>query len=70
MPADGTDGPSDRERDVLLAFARGDPAKIIARALSISPKTVETHKYRGLSKLGLSGRSSLLSHALDHGWQL
>ncbi|MHA6345145.1 helix-turn-helix transcriptional regulator [Roseivivax sp. CAU 1761] len=66
----GTEGLSDREKVVLFAVARGLPAKRIAVDLSISPKTVETHTYRGLAKLGLQGRAGLVSHASEHGWHV
>ena len=42
-----------RERDVMRIVARGARNKEIARELAISPKTVEIHRQRGLSKLGV-----------------
>lgn len=65
----GCDGLSSRETEIMLAIARGNRPKQIAGALGISSKTVETHKYRAMSKLGLRDQSGLIAHALHHGWQ-
>lgn len=48
-----------RERDVLRHLARGYTYKEIARRLSISIKTVETHASAVLRKLQLSNRAEL-----------
>lgn len=65
---DDADGLSERETEVLQSFARGHNAKETARRLSISPKTVDTHRQRGMSKLGIAGRSSIVAYALDKDW--
>ena len=39
----------------------------IADALSISVKTVSTHKARILQKLGLGGTAELVRYAIEHG---
>ncbi len=57
---------SDREREVLLLVARGYTAAEIANQLSLSPKTVETYRTRGMEKLGLRSRAALVQYALDH----
>jgi DNA-binding NarL/FixJ family response regulator len=62
------DGLSDREREILLQVARGRTAKEIARMLSISPKTVETYRYRAMNKLGLSGRGAVYDYAEGQAW--
>jgi RNA polymerase sigma factor (sigma-70 family) len=54
-----------RERDVLRLIARGYSYKEIARDLSISPKTVETHVSAVLRKLQLSSRHELTVWAID-----
>ncbi|CUH80069.1 LuxR C-terminal-related transcriptional regulator [Tropicibacter naphthalenivorans] len=59
---------SDREREVIVRTARGQQAKHIAHALSISSKTVDTYKSRALQKLGLSSRAELVDHAIAQGW--
>jgi two-component system response regulator FixJ len=44
---------SRREREVLLALARGDAQKTIAYDLGISARTVEIHRARMLRRLGV-----------------
>lgn len=44
-----------REREVLRAFARGLPAKLVADLLQISETTVKTHKEHIVLKLGVQG---------------
>lgn len=70
QPADGDDAPhrrlSDREFDVFLRLAAGEPIAAIAAALRISPKTVSTHKFRLLQKLGLDTDRELIRYALRH----
>ncbi len=56
-----------RELDVLHALARGLPTKTIARELSVSPKTVEAHISRLLTKLGARNRAHAISAAQSHG---
>jgi two-component system response regulator FixJ len=41
---------TDRERDVLALLVAGDPNKIIAHKLGISPRTVEIHRSRLMEK--------------------
>jgi DNA-binding NarL/FixJ family response regulator len=50
-----------REREVMRLLARGYAYKEIARRLSISIKTVETHASAVLRKLQLSSRNELAS---------
>ena len=45
---------SNREREVLDCLARGSSNKVIARALDISPRTVEIHRANMMHKLGAS----------------
>ncbi len=54
-----------REQDVLRLIARGYTYKELARRLSISPKTVETHVSSVLRKLQLSSRHELTRWAAD-----
>lgn len=54
-----------REREVMRYLARGYAYKEIARRLSISIKTVETHASAVLRKLQLSSRNELARWAYD-----
>lgn len=57
-----------REEEVLRLIAEGYINKEIAARLSISVKTVETHKARAMEKLGLHSRAAIVRYALDQGW--
>jgi pimeloyl-ACP methyl ester carboxylesterase/DNA-binding CsgD family transcriptional regulator len=57
-----------RQREVLLHVARGLGDKEIARALQLSPRTVEMHVARALAALGARNRSEAVS--LAHHWKL
>jgi DNA-binding NarL/FixJ family response regulator len=59
---------SPREEEVLKEVARGYSNKEIAARLSISVKTVETHKSNVMEKLGLSSRAEMVRYALLQGW--
>jgi DNA-binding NarL/FixJ family response regulator len=54
-----------REQEVLRLIARGYPYKAVARELSISARTVETHVSSVLHKLQLSNRHELSRWAAD-----
>lgn len=58
---------SNREMDVLKLVALGHTNSEIAERLSISVKTVETYRARGMEKLGVSTRAQLVRDALTHG---
>lgn len=53
-----------REREILSLVARGLAAKQVARHLGISPKTVERHKTRIFSKLGVPNQAAAVSVGL------
>ena len=53
-----------REREVLVLVGKGLHAKEIARALSISPRTVEVHKAGIMAKLGARNVAELVRFAL------
>ena len=66
MPADpDLDQLSSREREVLRLIARGYTYKEVARRISVSPRTVETHVSSVLRKLQLSNRHELTQWAND-----
>jgi DNA-binding NarL/FixJ family response regulator len=53
-----------REREVLQLLAEGRSAKEIAAALSLSVKTVETHRSNLMRSLGLDSISDLVRYAV------
>ena len=55
-----------RERDVLTLLVEGQADREIAAALSISPRTVETHVARIIAKLGLHSRTAAVAYAVRH----
>lgn len=58
------------ERYVLRMIAKSMTSKQIAEKLSISPRTVDRHRYKAAQKLHLSGSYSLLRFALENRQQL
>jgi two-component system response regulator NreC len=65
--ATGWDQLSDREREVLRLVALGHTSAEIALQLDLSPKTVETYRGRGMTKLDLPSRAALVRFALSRG---
>ncbi|HZO74252.1 MAG TPA: response regulator transcription factor [Ktedonobacteraceae bacterium] len=61
------DGLTAREMETLLLVARGMIAKEIARALSISEKTVRNHISNIYRKLGIYDRSQVVIYAMKKG---
>jgi len=57
---------SDREFQVLQMIAGGRTVGEIAKRLSLSVKTVSTHKTRILQKMGFSNQAELIRYALEH----
>ncbi len=58
---------SDREQEVLQLVALGHTSKEIADQLTLSAKTVDTYRARGMEKLGLHTRAALVRFALANG---
>jgi DNA-binding NarL/FixJ family response regulator len=56
-----------REQEVLALLALGHTNAEIAEKLSISERTVETHRTNIMSKLELKSRAELVRFAIDHG---
>ena len=59
---------SEREAEVLRLVAWGYTNKEIAAYLSLSVKTVETHKMNLMEKLDLKSRVEVVRYALRQGW--
>jgi two-component system nitrate/nitrite response regulator NarL len=57
-----------RESTVLRLVAEGHVAREIAVELSVSAKSVETYKTRGMKKLGLISRPDVVRYASRQGW--
>lgn len=57
---------SDREFQVFQLIADGEKVGEIAKRLSLSVKTVSTHKTRILEKLGLSSQGDLIRYAIEN----
>ena len=58
---------SDREFQVLQTLAVGRSINDIARRLTLSAKTISTHKMRLMLKLGLGNNAELIRYAIRHG---
>jgi two-component system, LuxR family, response regulator FixJ len=59
-----------RERDVLLHLMRGQPNKIIAHELGISPRTVEVHRARLIEKLSANNVADAVRTAVEAGFTI
>lgn len=57
---------TDREYEVLREMASGKTAKEIASNLSLSIKTISTHRAHILKKMKLSNNAQLMRYAMDH----
>lgn len=56
-----------RQREVLQLLAEGKSAKEIGGILGISPRTVETHKYKMMDDLNAKSSAQLVQYAIRHG---
>jgi DNA-binding NarL/FixJ family response regulator len=57
---------SDREMQVFQMVAAGKSVTAVAEALTLSVKTVSTHKTRIMQKLKLSNQTELIRYAIRH----
>lgn len=57
---------SDREYQIFLMLAQGRGVNDVAEELSLSAKTVSTHKFRLMQKLGLDNISDLVRYAIKN----
>jgi two-component system nitrate/nitrite response regulator NarL len=67
-PAPPSSGLFDREKEVLIHLAAGYSNKDIAELLSISVRTVESHRARLMKKLNIHTIAGLTRYALAHGY--
>jgi two-component system invasion response regulator UvrY len=58
---------SDREYQVMCMIASGKTATEIAGALSLSVKTISTHRVRILRKMGMKSNAQLTHYAIKQG---
>jgi DNA-binding NarL/FixJ family response regulator len=58
---------TDREFDILMRIVKGISPADIAADLSLSVKTVSSHKSHIMEKMGLASQVELLRYAIDHG---
>jgi len=58
---------SARQREILQLVAEGRSAKEIGRALNISARTVESHKYQIMEALNVKTSAELVQFAIKHG---
>jgi len=56
-----------REREVLQLAAEGHTSTEIAARISLSPRTIETHRRHLMHKLGLRSQTDLIRYALRRG---
>ena len=66
-PLDPYETLTSREREVLQLAAEGHANAEIAARLSISPRTVETHRTHLMRKLGLHTQAEMIRYALRKG---
>jgi two-component system response regulator NreC len=66
-PGSKIDKLTNREREVFQLIAEGNTGKQIAEKLHISPKTVENHRSKIMSKLGLHTKAELIRLAIKEG---
>ena len=58
---------TDREREALQLIAEGKSTKEVADALSVSVKTVETHRRNIMEKLNLHSVAEITKYAIREG---
>lgn len=64
---DPFDALTDREREVLQMLAEGQSRSAIATGLSISPRTVDTHRTNFMRKLNLNNQAEMIRFAMERG---
>jgi DNA-binding NarL/FixJ family response regulator len=67
QPARQPDRLTERERQVLVLLAEGETSKGMARSLSLSVNTIDNHRARILSKLGVGNTAAAIRLASSRG---
>jgi DNA-binding NarL/FixJ family response regulator len=67
QPTEGSGRLTTREREVLTRMAQGDTTKGVARGLGVAVKTVENHKTRIFTKLGVRSQAEAVAVAMGSG---
>jgi DNA-binding NarL/FixJ family response regulator len=57
-----------REREVAQLLAEGESTRTISEILTISVKTVETHRMNIMKKLNARNQTDIIKYALKKGW--
>jgi DNA-binding NarL/FixJ family response regulator len=57
-----------REQEILCYVASGLTSKLIAHRLSLSPRSVETYRYRIMKKLDIENVAELIDYAFRNGF--
>jgi len=57
---------TDREKEILILFARGFNPKEVSKKLDIQPKTVHAHKENLFKKMNFNNHRQLMSFALTN----
>lgn len=60
-------GLTNRQLEVLRHLARGESVKEVAKAMILSERAIESHKYRIMQKLGIHDRVELARYAIREG---
>lgn len=68
MPRPHSNGPTNREEDVLVLLANGMSAKQIAREFGINTQTVKVHLTNMREKIGAHNSPHLVALAIKVGW--
>ena len=58
---------SERELQIMMMITKGQKVTDISEQLNLSPKTVNSYRYRLFSKLDISGDVELTHLAIRHG---
>lgn len=70
QPVAPENGPTGREREILILLAQGYSNKLIAKALAISVRTVESHRFSIRRKLGIDTPAALVRYVLARSWHV